>query len=90
MCLARPQDIRGDGARMGHQANTATKAIARVDGKLPDVSVAAGRKEFKAELDDLRERMRKLGLGYDEIAGEIARRYRLRPREASGWPGDGH
>jgi transcriptional regulator with XRE-family HTH domain len=74
---------------MGHQANTATQAIARVDGKLPDVSVAAGRKGFKAELDDLRERMRKLGLGYDEIAGEIARRYRLRPREsfrlAWGW-----
>ena len=44
--------------------------------------VAAGRKGFKAELDDLRERMRRLGLGYEEIAGEIARRYRLRPREA--------
>jgi len=74
---------------MGHQANTATQAIARADGRLPDVSVAAGRKGFKAELDDLRERMRKLGLGYDEIAGEIARRYRLRPREsfrlAWGW-----
>ena len=53
------------------------------------MSVAAGRKGFKAELEDLRERMRKLGLGYDEIAGEIARRYRLRPREsyrlAWGW-----
>jgi transcriptional regulator with XRE-family HTH domain len=56
---------------------------------VPEVSVAAGRKGFKAELDDLRERMRKLGMGYDEIAAEIARRYRLRPREsfrlAWGW-----
>lgn len=51
--------------------------------------VAAGRKGFKAEVDDLRERMRRLGLGYDEIAGELARRYRARPREsyrlAWGW-----
>jgi transcriptional regulator with XRE-family HTH domain len=74
---------------MGHQAITATQAIARADGRLPDVSVAAGRKGFKAELDDLRERMRKLGLGYDEIAGEVGRRYRLRPRAsfrlAWGW-----
>ena len=60
---------------MGHQANTATQAIARADGRLPDVSVAAGRKGFRA---DLRERLRKLGLGYDEIAGEVGRRYRLR------------
>ena len=57
--------------------------------KFPEISVAAGRKGFKAELEDLRERMRDLGLGYDEIAGEISRRYRLRPREsyrlAWGW-----
>jgi hypothetical protein len=65
---------------MVHQANAATQAIARADRKLPDVSVAAGRKGFKAELYDLRERMRKLGLGYDEIAGEVGRRYRLRSR----------
>jgi transcriptional regulator with XRE-family HTH domain len=55
----------------------------------PGVSVAAGRKGFKAELDDVRERMRGLGLGYDEIAAEIGRRYRVRPREsyrlAWGW-----
>ena len=51
-------------------------------GTVEGVSVAAGRKGFKAELDGLRERMRKLGLGYDEIAAEVARRYRLRPREA--------
>jgi hypothetical protein len=72
-----------------HQANTAGQAVARVDDNLPRVSVAAGRKGFKAELDDLRERMRQQGLGYDEIAGEIARRHRLRPREsyrlAYGW-----
>jgi len=46
------------------------------------VSVAAGRKGFKAELDGLRERMRGLGFSYDEIAAEIERRYRARPREA--------
>jgi transcriptional regulator with XRE-family HTH domain len=68
---------------------TAGQALARVNGKSPDVSVAAGREGFKAEVDDLR----KLGMGYDEIAAEIARRYRLRPREsyrlAWGWsPGD--
>jgi transcriptional regulator with XRE-family HTH domain len=58
-------------------------------GAAPGVSVAAGRKGFKAELDDLRERMRKLGLGHEEIAAEVARRYRARPREsyrlAWGW-----
>lgn len=37
---------------MGHQANTATQAIARADGRLPDVLVEAGRKGFEAELDD--------------------------------------
>jgi len=74
----------------------ASRAQAAVQGTVPDVgatrpdvSVAAGRKGFKAELDDLRERMRRLGLGYDEIAAEIGRRYRVRPREsyrlAWGW-----
>ena len=43
---------------------------------------AAGRKGFKAELDGLRERMRGLGFNSDEIAAEMGRRYRLRPREA--------
>ncbi len=38
MCLARPQDIHGRHTRMGHQANTATQAIARADGKLPEVT----------------------------------------------------
>jgi len=72
-----------------HRADTAGQAVARVDDNGPRVSVAAGRKGFKAELDDLRERMRQQGLGYDEVAGEIARRHRLRPREsyrlAWGW-----
>ncbi len=36
----------------------------------------------RAEQQDVRERMRALGLGYREIAGEFARRYRLRPRAA--------
>jgi hypothetical protein len=58
-------------------------------GTGPGVSVAAGRKGFKAELDDVRERMRGLGFGYDEIAAEIARRHRVRPRQsyrlAWGW-----
>jgi len=51
-------------------------------GTVPQVSVTARRKGFKAELDALRERMRALGFSYDEIAAEIGRRYRLRPREA--------
>jgi hypothetical protein len=53
-----------------------------MNGTVPRLAVAAGRKGYKAELEELRERMRGLGLGYGEIAGEIARRYRLRPREA--------
>ena len=48
----------------------------------PDAQVAAGSKGFKAELDGLRERMRGLGFSHDEIAAEIGRRYRLRPRQA--------
>ena len=64
------------------QTRETGREVAQVTGKPPDVSVAAGRKGFKAELDDLRERMRRLGLGYDEIAAEIARWYRARPREA--------
>lgn len=71
------------------RAQAAEQAIARVNGTNPDVPVAAGRKGFKPEVDDLRERMHKLGMGHDEIAAEIARRYRLRPREsyrlARGW-----
>ena len=55
------------------QANTGTVA---------GVSAGARQKGFKAELDGLRERMRCLGFGYDEIAAEVSRRYRMRPREA--------
>jgi len=38
---------------MAHQANAAGQTVARVDSKFSDVSVAAGRKGFKAELDAL-------------------------------------
>jgi len=48
----------------------------------PDAQVAAGGKGFKAELDGLRKRMRALGFSTDEVAAEIGRRYRLRPRQA--------
>jgi hypothetical protein len=48
----------------------------------PDAQVSAGDKRFKAKLDGLRERMRGLGFSYDEIAVEMGRRYRLRPRQA--------
>ena len=52
-------------------------------GVMPEQAVpAAGRKGFKAELDSLRERMRSRGFCHDEIAAEISRRYRVRPREA--------
>lgn len=57
-------------------------AAARVGGTWPHVAVSAGRRGFKAELDGLRERMRAVGLGYEEVAAEMGRRYRLRPREA--------
>lgn len=46
------------------------------------MTVPAGRKGFKAELDRLRERMHGLGFSLDEIAAEVARRYPVRPREA--------
>ena len=65
------------------------QAVVQTNRTTPDISVATGRKGFKAEVDDLRERMRRLGLGYDEIADELGRRYRTRPREsyrlAWGW-----
>ncbi|MGH3283826.1 MAG: helix-turn-helix domain-containing protein [Streptosporangiaceae bacterium] len=55
----------------------------------PEAQVPAGGKGFKAELDGLRERMRALGFSYDEIAAEMSRRYRVRPRQgyrlAWGW-----
>jgi hypothetical protein len=76
---------------VGSAASRAQAAESAVNygGAGPALSAAAGRKGFKAGLDDLRERMRRLGLGYDEIAAEMARRHRLRPREsyrlAWGW-----
>ena len=82
---------------MAHQANATSRAIApggdpstlAAGGARTGVSAAAGRKGFKAGLDDVRERVRSLGLGYDEIAAEVAHRHRLRPREsyrlAWGW-----
>jgi transcriptional regulator with XRE-family HTH domain len=36
----------------------------------------------KAELDSLRERMGGAGFSHDEVAAEVGRRYRVRPREA--------
>jgi transcriptional regulator with XRE-family HTH domain len=51
-----------------------------------------GARGFKAEMDGLRERMRALGFGYDEIAAEVSRRYQVRPRQAYrlawGWTQD--
>jgi hypothetical protein len=64
------------------QVSAPGRMVARVNGTVPRLSVAPGRKGFKAELEELRERMGGLGLGHGQIAGEIARRYRLRPREA--------
>jgi len=51
-------------------------------GTPPGIPVTSSRKEMSVELDRLRERMRGLGFHTDEIAAEIARRYRIRPREA--------
>ena len=67
---------------MAQEPATAGQAITRVNGTVPRITVMAGRKGVKAELEDLRERRRGLGLGHGEIAGEIGRRYRVRPREA--------
>ncbi|MGH3296345.1 MAG: hypothetical protein ACRDP7_31570, partial [Trebonia sp.] len=51
-------------------------------GTVPTVSAGVRRKGFKAELDGLRDRMRGLGFGDDEIAAEISRRYPVSLREA--------
>jgi len=53
-----------------------------IRGATAESLAVAGRKGFKAELDGLRERMRALGFGYDEIAAEVSRRYPVRPRQA--------
>lgn len=59
---------------MADQTRTSGQAVARTDGKFPDVSVAAGHKGFKAEQDGLRDRMRGLG----------STMTRSRPRSAAG------
>jgi hypothetical protein len=51
-------------------------------GAAPGVPAGAGGKRLSAELDGLRERMRGLGFGYDEIAAEVSRRFPVRPRQA--------
>jgi hypothetical protein len=51
--------------------------------------MAYAKTSLRAEKNALREKMRAMGLGHREIASEIARRYRFRPRaawrEAHGW-----
>jgi transcriptional regulator with XRE-family HTH domain len=48
----------------------------------PQGSARKVARSVKAEIDTARERMRTLGFGYGEIAAELGRRYRLRPRKA--------
>ena len=68
---------------------TVSQAIRGATAQAPALT---RRKGFKAELDGLRERMRGLGFGYDEIAAEVSRRYQVRPRQAYrlawGWTQD--
>ncbi len=58
----------------------------RVNGTAPHAPAAitgrGTRRGFKAELADLRKRMRAFGFTHEDMAAEISRRYRLRPREA--------
>ncbi|KJE21189.1 Helix-turn-helix domain [Frankia torreyi] len=53
------------------------------------MEMATARISLREEQDDLRSRMRALGMGHGEIAAEFARRYRFRPRaawrHAHGW-----
>src|SRR5262245_26973405 len=44
--------------------------------------MATARMSLREEQDDLRSRMRALGMEHGEIAAEFARRYQLRPRAA--------
>ncbi len=67
---------------MAPQTATPGQTVAWVNGTVPRLSVAAGRRGFKAELEELRERMRGLGLGHGEVAAEVGHRYQVRPREA--------
>lgn len=54
---------------------SAARQAAGDQGRRADSSV-------KAEIDAARERMRGLGFGCDQIAAELGRRYKLRPRKA--------
>jgi hypothetical protein len=47
----------------------------------PGASAGARRRGFKAELDGVRDRIRALGFGYDEIAVGVCR-HQVRPRKA--------
>jgi transcriptional regulator with XRE-family HTH domain len=49
---------------------------------IPAALAHRGGRSVKAEVDAARERMRGMGFGYAEIAAELSRRYRLRPRKA--------
>jgi hypothetical protein len=51
-------------------------------GQRDDVNMPGAKASLRAEQAELRDRMRALGLGYEQIAAEFARRYRLRPRAA--------
>jgi len=70
---AAPGLTAGEGAVIAGQAGSGTARPA---------PGGAGARSLKAELARLRARMCELGLGHDEIAAEIGRQYRARPREA--------
>jgi hypothetical protein len=58
-------------------------------GRRKALPMAYAKTSLRKEKRELRGKMRGLGLGYREIAAELARRCRLRPRaawrEAYGW-----
>lgn len=58
-------------------------------GRCSEVNMPSAKASLRAEQAELRDRMRALGLGYEQIAAEFTRRYRFRPRaawrQAYGW-----
>jgi hypothetical protein len=52
-----------------------------IRGATAHAPAAARRMGSKADLDGLRDRMRGLGFGHDEIAAEVSRRYQVRPAD---------
>jgi hypothetical protein len=52
-----------------------------IRGATAHAPAAASRKGSEADLDGLRDRMRGLGFGHDEIAAEVSRRYQVRPAD---------